>query len=201
MYFRSEYGAFPDLRGGMATSRTRASLRGGLLLVFLSTWPEPFPSRSTVSTLRLVPQNYPTIQAALDAAVDGDTVLVSPGTWAGGLSLSGKTITLASEFLTTGDPSYVDATTISGGSPVINVTSAGPETRIIGFTIQGSGKAVVSYSHIQVLNNHFIAGGDALSFERVGGIARNNVFDDSGGDGIDIDGNTTEVVVENNVVR
>jgi hypothetical protein len=36
-------------------------------------------SAAAAGTLRRVPQDLPTIQAAIDAAVDGDTVLVSPG--------------------------------------------------------------------------------------------------------------------------
>jgi hypothetical protein len=36
-------------------------------------------SRPGFSAILRVPSDYPTIQAALDAAVDGDTVLVAPG--------------------------------------------------------------------------------------------------------------------------
>jgi len=43
-----------------------------------------------------VPGNYPTIQQAIDAAVNGDTVLVDPGTYVENIDFMGKAITVAS---------------------------------------------------------------------------------------------------------
>jgi predicted outer membrane repeat protein len=52
------------------------------------------------ATIR-VPHDYPTIQSAIDAAADGATILVAPGTYAGAgnrnIDFSGKAITLVSE--------------------------------------------------------------------------------------------------------
>lgn len=48
-----------------------------------------------------VPSDYPTIQAALDASTDGDTVLVAPGIYTGegnrDIDFKGKAITVKSE--------------------------------------------------------------------------------------------------------
>jgi hypothetical protein len=75
---------------------------------------------------------FGTIQAAVDAAHDGDIVRVRPGTYAGGVTIA-KTLTLA------GAGSRV--TTISGGGPVVTIGVAGaasePMVAIRGLTITG----------------------------------------------------------------
>lgn len=81
-----------------------------------------------------VPQDAPTIQAAIDLATGGDRVLVAPGTYRERIDFSGKDITVAS----TGG---AQVTVIDGeGEPGFVVTFAGGETRdavLRGFTITG----------------------------------------------------------------
>ena len=47
---------------------------------------------------RLVPAVYPTIQAAIDASVAGDTVLIAPGAYNERLDTKGKAITVKGQF-------------------------------------------------------------------------------------------------------
>jgi len=64
-----------------------------------------------------VPRDYVTIQAAINAAVNGDTVLVSPGTYFENINFRGKNIVVASDYILTSDPSSIKNTIINGSAP------------------------------------------------------------------------------------
>ena len=95
------------------------------------------------ATIINVPGDQPTIQAGIDASVDGDTVLVQPGTYVENVNFDGHNVVLGSLFLTTGDTSYISQTIIDGNSVGSVVTFESGETVnsvIEGFTItNGSG--------------------------------------------------------------
>jgi predicted outer membrane repeat protein len=77
-----------------------------------------------------IPADYPTIQQGIDAAGNGDTVLVHPGTYEEDVSIYQKNITLGSLFLTTHDTSYISQTFISRAD--INSCD---NARLCGFTL------------------------------------------------------------------
>ena len=86
---------------------------------------------STFAAMILVPLEQPSIQDGIDAAVDGDTVLVAPGTYIENIDFAGKLITLQSE-------AGADVTTIDGDDNGSVVTFSSGETEaaaIDGFTI------------------------------------------------------------------
>lgn len=58
---------------------------------------------TALATDRLVPSQYPTIQAAIDAAVNGDVILVSPGPYSQRIDMKGKAVQLKS---TAGHPNF-----------------------------------------------------------------------------------------------
>jgi hypothetical protein len=83
------------------------------------------------ATIR-VPADAPTIQQAINASVNGDTVLVSPGTYFERIDFRGKAITVTSE-------QGADVTTIDGGHGGTVVTFLSREGRgsvLSGFTIR-----------------------------------------------------------------
>ena len=91
--------------------------------------PAPVRAATTIN----VPGDYSTIQAAIDAAADGDTVLVAPGTYLESIRFWGKAITVESS----GGP---DVTTIDAQSLDVVVRfedGEGRDSIIRGFTITG----------------------------------------------------------------
>ncbi len=84
----------------------------------------------------LVPSQYNTIQGAINAAADGDTVTVATGRYIENLNFSGKAITLTST--NPQDPDIVEATIIDANDIDIGVTfrtSAESDSVLTGFTI------------------------------------------------------------------
>ncbi|MEC9475756.1 MAG: right-handed parallel beta-helix repeat-containing protein [Planctomycetota bacterium] len=81
---------------------------------------------------RLVPTSYPTISAAMDAALNGDRILVAPGTYPGPVGYLGKQVELIGEE----GPSV----TFLDGSGVLDsivlIDSVGDGARLSGFTLQ-----------------------------------------------------------------
>lgn len=91
-----------------------------------------------------VPSDYPTIQAAIDASQDGDTIIVQPGTYMENINYNGKAITITST--NPKYPSVVAATIIDGNSQGSVVTFSSGESQdsiLMGFTIQhGTGTLI-----------------------------------------------------------
>jgi len=93
---------------------------------------------SIQATIVNIPADYPTIQQGIGAAGPGDTVLVYPGSYIEEINFIGKSITVASLYLTTQDTSYISQTIIDGDSTFIVVTFDGNEDStsvLCGFTI------------------------------------------------------------------
>lgn len=83
------------------------------------------------ATVINVPADYPTIKAAINAAVDGDTVLVAPGTYVEIIDFLGKAITVKSS-------AGAGVTIIDGnqlGSVVSLKSGEGPLSLLEGFTL------------------------------------------------------------------
>lgn len=121
-----------------------------ICLLITLTW---IPLHLLNANILTVPGNYPTIQAAMDSAVDGDTILVAQGTYYENVNFRGKGVVLASYYLINNDTSYISNTIINGSTPVHpdtascvimarpTITSAGDTSAaLIGFTLtQGIG--------------------------------------------------------------
>jgi hypothetical protein len=115
------------------------------------------------ATIIDIPADYPTIQQGIDASLDGDTVLVQPGTYVENINFNGHNTVLGSLYLTTGDTSYVSTTIIDGNSqaPVITFASGEGNTAVIsGFSIvngfisgYGAGIRCINNSNPKITSN------------------------------------------------
>jgi len=96
--------------------------------------------------------DFPTIQQAINASYNGDTVLVYPGTYYENINFNGKSITVASLYLLTHADSLIHQTIIDGyhnGSVVLIISGENGNTQLCGFTLQnGSGSVFYGTSKI-----------------------------------------------------
>lgn len=104
-----------------------------------------FPVLAIAATL-VVPQNFTSIQFAIDAAQDGDTVLVSEGVYYENLRIINKDIVLTSRFGQESNPEVILNTVIDGSqysdanqASAVYVQGGGPACTVEGFTIRGGG--------------------------------------------------------------
>jgi hypothetical protein len=104
-----------------------------------------FASINADATVRGVPGTYTSIQSAINAAVNGDTVLVEPGTYFENINFRGKHIVVTSRFYVSNDLSYIASTIINGSTPVnpdsasvVIIGSGADSTTVLqGFKITG----------------------------------------------------------------
>jgi hypothetical protein len=85
-----------------------------------------------------IPDDFETIQAAIDSSSDGDTVLVAPGEYVENINFSGRAITVASLLLVGGGEVSIDSTIINGnqrGSVVRFDHEEDENSLLIGFTL------------------------------------------------------------------
>lgn len=100
---------------------------------------------STSAKILRVPATHPSIQAAINAATHGDTVLVAPGTYFENVIFRGKRIVVASHYLLNGDASFIRSTIINGSRPthpdtascVLIINREDTTTVLAGFTLTG----------------------------------------------------------------
>ncbi|MBD2355860.1 right-handed parallel beta-helix repeat-containing protein [Tolypothrix sp. FACHB-123] len=159
-----------------------------------------------MATIRVSPGS--SIQQAINAAVDGDIVIVSQGIYKEALTITGKRITLASEFYNTADPGDIIGTVLDGGTngrdalDLITVTGA-VGTKIIGFTIQNGndGIQINNSTGVEIINNRITNTVDAIDFKgKTSGVIRKNTLENNTDDGVDLNKDAS-VIVEDNTIR
>ena len=185
-----------------------AVLTSGVLLVPLGA------QQAAAATVRRVPQDYPTIQAAIDAAVAGDTVLVSPGTYVERIDFQEKEITVES----TDGPASTIIDGNQAGVVVRIVASAGQTPVLRGFTIRNGnndgffGGGVYAYGGPALIEGNWVTGnvgcnGGGIEADASSATIRDNIVSDNrpgcsggpGGGGILLLGAGTANVLHNTI--
>jgi hypothetical protein len=135
----------------------------------------PFASAEIIN----VPEDFETIQAGINEAEEGDTVLVQPGIYEENLTID-HSLVLGSLTLTTGDPAYADSTVIDGGGRNRVFAIAGARLELNGITVcngqaQGAGdgggifttNTTLALRHVKLMENSTPSGhGGALATDR-----------------------------------
>jgi hypothetical protein len=134
-----------------------------------------------------VPSEQPTIQAGIDAAVDGDTVLVAPGLYSENIDFKGKSITVKSS-------EGFENTVINGnlsGPVCLFGTDESHEAVIEGFTMTlGYGSGFICWKASPTIRNNLIydnvvalggSGGGGITCYDSDPMIVNNIIYDNGG--------------------
>lgn len=141
---------------------------------------------------------HSTIQAAVNAASNGDTVSVQNGTYSG--FTINKQITVTAANFNQNDPSQntvqINGSVASTGGQDW-AWNQGPTLR--GFKIHGADPVTMENSPMTVEYNFITGtGGDNVSFEGGGGIVRGNHISAPADDNIDADKQSKDILIENN---
>jgi len=156
------------------------------------------PTASAAATIH-VPADHPTIQAAIDAAQDGDVIEIAPGTYRENVVL-GKSVTLMAAVYDEGDPrNNTTALDGSGGTVVAVPSGVAPGPSLVGLVITNGVDGVRARSPLTVESSYFTGNGDDIDYEAgSGGVCRGNVFVASGDDAIDLDHQVVDLTIEGN---
>ena len=152
------------------------------------------------ATIINVPGDQPTIQEGINVAVDGDTVLVQPGTYYENINYGGKNIIVGSLFLTLQDTTYIPLTVIDGNNSnwrlVSFMSGETEEAKLIGFTIRNG------YGYYSSPEE---AGGVGIYIFNSSPTIENNIIEDNScywylnGCGIGIQNSSAKII--NNIIR
>lgn len=134
-----------------------------------------------------VPEQFQTIAIAVDNAIDGDMIIISPGEYFEKEIEINKSLTISSEWKISGEESLIDETILDAQGKRLFIISA-DSVEISGLTIRNGDHSLEITGRVSIINNHFINNFDGISLESGSGgyIAFNRAENDKD-DALDID--------------
>lgn len=150
-----------------------------------------------------VPGQHTSIQAAVESATTGDTILIARGIYKENIHLQ-KKLTIGSDFLLSGDPADTGQTIIDGQTnAVFTITGPAHDTSVlIGLTIRNGDDGIMASAPFHLFHSIVTGCKDGIDYETGGsGICRYNLFEDNLDDAIDLDGALPFILIEHNVLR
>src|SRR5688572_10546284 len=154
--------------------------------------------RQAVTVLR-VPEDYPTIQSAINAAEPADIIQVQAGTYNENLVLD-RPVTLTAETFDAANPANNTTIIDGGGGATITIPSNLTQMPTVrGFVIRSNNVGIQSSSPCIIEFNLFLGSSDQVTYQWGGGGAnRNNVYFKPGDDAIHLDNTDRPLLIENN---
>jgi parallel beta helix pectate lyase-like protein/K319-like protein len=188
--------------------RFKLSIPNTAALLLAMTHAEPL-SATTID----VPADYPMVRDAVHAAASGDTILVAPGVHVGGAWINGKSVTVASWYVVTGDTGLVAQTVLDGvvagacggaagcgGNAVLEFGDNANGSAVVGLTVTNGENGIASGSTVDITRCRIVANGDGVDYVAgSGGTFRNSLFAHNGDDGIDLNGRMDVAILDNDI--
>jgi formylglycine-generating enzyme required for sulfatase activity len=166
--------------------RKKYTVRGFGLVLTISL----LTGAATQAAVIRVPQDQPIIQAGLDSAVPGDTVLVSPGTYYENLLW----------------PAVPSVTLYGAGTPEVVIIDGGRQGRVVTIDSEDSHPAVIGWVTLQRGKHGLMGGGvyaELSDLVLIDCVVQQNIAEDVGGGGIYAESNTLwlsgSVITDNRV--
>ncbi|MEL7533611.1 MAG: right-handed parallel beta-helix repeat-containing protein, partial [Bacteroidota bacterium] len=139
----------------------------------------PLFANSTFAATIQVPADQPTINAAMIAANNGDTILVANGTYNGPFVIN-KAVVLTSEYINSNNQLDIQNTVLqmAGAGTVVTIDAvAGNTNRLIGFRIIGGAVGVDNSADGGIRDNQIINNPIGIEIQNnAGGTLEDNIF-------------------------
>ncbi len=150
-----------------------------------------------------VPDDYTSIQSAINNAKNFDTIVVKRGTYYENLNIN-KPIFLTSEWLYEADSSSIKNTIIDGqtNSVIVANDCYSGFINIVGFTIRNGEDGIYTNSNINIYNNIIEKCIDGIDYETGAySTCKYNIIRENMDDAIDCDGSINVLIEDNSLIN